>query len=208
MTRLPFTHLMLAQIMADAKRTTRRMKTRFLPPGQIMLASCNFPRPAKHAVCPSRMHGIHGLLESELFKARQAYLDCQQHVPLPQLPGWKLAPSIHMPEWLCMQALVVVGTYQQAVWDISDMQAREEGFRSKDEFIEYFTTLHPGLPLSTMVQAIDFLPISWADAVQHPSFDMTFRPQPDWHEDWREYIPEWQRPLRVIMQHKEETWTN
>ncbi len=81
-------------------------------------------------------------------------------------PDDKWRPSIHMPKEAARLFLRVTGVWVERVRDITEAQARAEGFSSRAEFLGAFLKMYPGCTEDSWVWVIEFERISKEEALK------------------------------------------
>ena len=190
MKRLPFTHKMLHQVMVGNKTQTRRLRAKDYRPGEWVLLSCNYWRPPIEQLQPTDWAGVQACITMATVLACNDQDTSRQSVGVPE--GWKGIPSIHMPQWLCPFAARIVGARWEHRDQITEADARAEGFATRAEFLEYFNKLNGAVEwISPAVQVIELEGFSMPLAYEKGGLDaLEINLQDHWPDGWRKQLPQ------------------
>ena len=215
MIRIPFTSRMLGEILIGRKTQTRRLGARKLVPGDWVLVATQYAKPmddpyplnpAQYWQCRATMEGMvlaavklaghdrdtHAELAGRLAHALVADAAAVGHSVVVTPPNMRGMPARYMPTWLCPAALQVVDVSDQVLGNISEYDARAEGFSTRAEFVQYWESLHPNTGLEVEVQALEFKAYGMREALAQPGMaELALPIKADWPEAWNAYLPDW-----------------
>lgn len=163
MKRLTFTLPMVQVLRAGTKTQTRRVTRPRLEVGEIVGVGeahrITYGAPTMtEVICGERDDRLH--LTYRVDRAVVANTDPVEITRLRDtltVQGRRWRPPMFLPDWAIRTRLKITAIREERLGDISEADARAEGFADRAEFLSYFATLHKGEPdLTLPVWAIHF----------------------------------------------------